>query len=55
MESDRFDSVLDHHSTLGHTPPPLRLSYFLLTSWLLDPFIVTCVLLYWGIPPSTGY
>ena len=20
MESDRFDGVLDHHSTLGHTP-----------------------------------
>ena len=46
MELDRFDSVLDHHSTLGHTPPPLRLPYLLLLSWLLDPFVVTCELLY---------
>ena len=55
MELDRFDNVLDHHSTLGYIPPPSRLPYLLLISWLLDPFVITCELLYWGIPFSRGY
>ena len=42
MELDRFDNVLDRHSTLGHTPPPSRLPFLLLISRLLDPFTVTC-------------
>ena len=35
-------------------PPFIKITIFYVDLWLLNPFVVTCELLYWGIP-SKGY